>query len=292
MKTPRTIQTKRTRPKAGFRMLHAATRLTKKRKQRASTAAHPEDLGEVPGVGVARALLVIFLLHAAAIAGICLHNRWSEGADIKASVPALKGPKPPSRIAELRPYTVNVGDNYDKIARKYGVDREALEKVNEGKALEAGWVINLPNRRTEEISPVESMSGHVNPPTLAEEQEPEYALVERPPIQTSDSETYPGSRPGEMVELEGAPPEQTSQAILIKPRVNNPPSRRQPRIRLPQSQPAPASSAGRHTVSSGDTLYGIARRYGVNVTALQRANPNVNASSMRIGTSLVIPGNR
>jgi len=51
MKTPRTIQTKRTRPKAGYRILNAATRFTKKRKQRASTAAGQDEFTEVPGVG-------------------------------------------------------------------------------------------------------------------------------------------------------------------------------------------------------------------------------------------------
>jgi LysM repeat protein len=275
MKTPRTIQTKRTRPKSGFRMLHAATRLSKKRKQRASTTAVPEDLGEVPGVGVARALVVILLLHVAAIAGIWLHNRWSEGADIKASVPALKGPLPPTRIAELRPYTVNVGDNYEKIARKHGVDREALEKVNEGKALEAGWVINLPKRRNEEISPADAMSGRVNPSV---EEDPLYTQQPRPLIQTSDTHTHPGSEPGDLVEVE------TNKPLLIKPRGqvdDSTPPRREP-----------GASGRRHVVRDGETLWGISQKNGVSVAALQRANPNVNVKKMKIGTSLVIPAKR
>ena len=275
MKTPRTIQTRRTRPKSGFRMLHAATRMSKKRKQRASTTAAPEDLGEVPGVGVARALVVILLLHVAAIAGIWLHNRWSEGADIKASVPALKGPLPPTRIAELRPYTVNVDDNYEKIARKHGVDREALEKVNEGKALEAGWVINLPNRRNEEISPADAMSGRVNPPV---EEDPVYSLLERPPIQTSDTDIHPGSEPGDLGEVE------TNKPILIKPRgpvTESTPTRRES-----------GASGRRHVVSNGDTLWRIAHNNGISVDALKRANPQVNVKVLKIGTSLVIPAKR
>ena len=87
MNTRPTLQTKRKAPsKSGFRILRAATRRNSRRKQRAATTAAPEELGEVPGVGVARALVVILLLHVAAIAGIYLHNKWNSSSDLKAAV--------------------------------------------------------------------------------------------------------------------------------------------------------------------------------------------------------------
>mgnify|MGYP002629356776 FL=1 len=282
MKSLRTIQTKRTRPKSGFRMLHAATRATKKRKQRAATTAAPEDLGEVPGVGVARALVVILLLHVAAIAGIWLHNRWSEGADIQAAKPALAAPIPPERRAELRPHTVSKDDNIDKISRKYGVDRAALVTANDGvEDYEPGWVINIPNRRSEEISPSDAMGDRVNP--AAPEQA--YGQTPRPLIQTSETQSYPGSQPGELVPVEGVSPEPkpTDEPILVRGR---------PPVGSARPGPAPVSSNRRHTVKPNETLWRIALNNGISVDELKRANPNVNVSALKIGATLIIPEKR
>jgi membrane-bound lytic murein transglycosylase D len=55
---------------------------------------------------------------------------------------------------------------------------------------------------------------------------------------------------------------------------------------------APATKAApplRHNVAKGDTLSAIARRYGVSVAALQRAN-GISDSNIRPGQALVIPG--
>ena len=71
------------------------------------------------------------------------------------------------------------------------------------------------------------------------------------------------------------------------------------------AQPAPArqtiANAGRsentaitarprtHTVVSGETAVGIARKYGVKLSALQAANPGINPSRIRVGQVLNIP---
>jgi tetratricopeptide (TPR) repeat protein len=44
-----------------------------------------------------------------------------------------------------------------------------------------------------------------------------------------------------------------------------------------------------HTVGSGETLAGIARRYNVKLSALQSANPTMDAKRLRPGQALVIP---
>jgi membrane-bound lytic murein transglycosylase D len=44
-----------------------------------------------------------------------------------------------------------------------------------------------------------------------------------------------------------------------------------------------------HVVSSGETLGGIARQYGVRTADLQAANPGVRPRRMRIGTRLLVP---
>jgi len=79
----RRLQTKR-QTKKGFRTLFAKTA---QRKQRASTAT-PSDMdeleGDIPKVGIGRALTVILILHIVAIAAIYMGTKW-KGADSEGS---------------------------------------------------------------------------------------------------------------------------------------------------------------------------------------------------------------
>ena len=62
-------------------------------------------------------------------------------------------------------------------------------------------------------------------------------------------------------------------------------------VLLAAAPSARAQSGGpQYIVQSGDTLYGIAQRFGVSVADLQAANPNVSAAALRIGEAVVIPG--
>jgi LysM repeat protein len=58
-------------------------------------------------------------------------------------------------------------------------------------------------------------------------------------------------------------------------------------LRIPRVGQA-AQRPRTHTVSRGDTLFGIARRYGVSVTALRSAN-RITDDVVRLGQTLVIP---
>lgn len=51
----------------------------------------------------------------------------------------------------------------------------------------------------------------------------------------------------------------------------------------------PSASARLHTISSGETPASIARRYNIKVSALQSANPTMDAKRLRPGQALVIP---
>jgi LysM repeat protein len=53
---------------------------------------------------------------------------------------------------------------------------------------------------------------------------------------------------------------------------------------------ATASASGTHKVKQGETLYSIARHYGLSVGALQAANPGVKAAGLQIGQSLRLGG--
>lgn len=54
---------------------------------------------------------------------------------------------------------------------------------------------------------------------------------------------------------------------------------------------APGGSQRMHTVASGETLYGIAQRYGVTVQAIINANNLANPDRLSIGQQLIIPVN-
>ena len=44
-----------------------------------------------------------------------------------------------------------------------------------------------------------------------------------------------------------------------------------------------------HTVIAGDTLYLIAKKHGVRLDSLMRANPDIDPYNMLVGTILIIP---
>lgn len=53
--------------------------------------------------------------------------------------------------------------------------------------------------------------------------------------------------------------------------------------------PTPVSGPT-YVVQPGDTLFAIARQFGVTLEALQAANPAINANALPVGATLVIPG--
>ncbi len=61
-------------------------------------------------------------------------------------------------------------------------------------------------------------------------------------------------------------------------------------ISIPNEQPLlPTATPFKHSIQSGDTLYGIALQYNISLDRLVSANPGLNTSILAIGTELVIP---
>ncbi|GAA5479184.1 LysM peptidoglycan-binding domain-containing protein [Haloferula helveola] len=56
----------------------------------------------------------------------------------------------------------------------------------------------------------------------------------------------------------------------------------------PKPKPKPAPKFAYHTVRKGDTLYGLAKRYGTTVGTIQKTN-GISGSVIRIGQKLKIP---
>ena len=85
---------------------------------------------------------------------------------------------------------------------------------------------------------------------------------------------------------------------MLKKIADSPPATKkekpEPVKKAPAAEAAPktvakASSARSHTLKSGETLYRLASKYGVSVTAIQKANNIKNPNSMRDGMKLIIP---
>ena len=55
--------------------------------------------------------------------------------------------------------------------------------------------------------------------------------------------------------------------------------------------PLPSPTPFTYTVQSGDTISGIALKFGVSMDDLQAANPETPANAMSVGTILNIPSN-
>lgn len=62
----------------------------------------------------------------------------------------------------------------------------------------------------------------------------------------------------------------------------------QPARTPPAADPAPPRGSRMHTVAAGETLFGLARRYGVTMADIRRANA-LETDNLRIGQRLVIP---
>jgi len=290
MKLNPELQKKRKAPKGpGLRILNASTGNHKRRKQRAATAT-ADDLGEVPGVGVARALIVILLLHVVAIGGIAWHSKWSKENVLKATPSAATKPsesEKPRLVPGGKHGFVERGDNYLIIAGKHGVDVDALKAANNSAALSPGLRINIPPRRVEATTPSELVIGDQTPAVSI----PPVSLLEPSLIQSGPNETQQGSRPGPLVAVESTLPSRPapeSEPVLIKPRIRHleaPTPKVAPRA-IPVDEPL---SGKTHFVVKGDSIWGLSKKFGVSEESLMSTNGISDPTRLRLGVTLKIP---
>lgn len=266
-----------------------------RKRHRAATAAAPmPDIeGDVPNVGVARALVVILAIHIVAIAGIFVHSRFFEEKEVAvAEKPMLLAPVAPKAAentarlpkitADKEPYIVSAGESYATIAatlvgRGIQVTEEELRQANGNIEVYSGLILGVPRESSQRIvamDPPEFTALRGGAAVV-----PELAVV-----------TDPQRDEAPMVETTAVA---VDRAMLVRPQVTRavaePPASQPPAVesRTPRAE---ASMGGSYTVKAGDTLWRISQAHGTTPDALMKANGIKDPSKLRIGMKLKVPG--
>lgn len=306
MKNQRMSVKRRSVKKSKFRTLFA--NVTKKKRHRAATTAiSPEDLeGDVPNLGIGRALLVILAIHVVAIGGIFFHSyrldhsgeettsadtskkvvkaresELDESVAIRVS-PSISRTSQAASTEELpvfraadQIYSVGTGDSYSSIASRFGIDEMELRSANENIELRQGRRLRIPPKSITAVEPAEVTAlrmGHAPPPTVEKPAQPD--LVPTEAALAADARS---SEPLARVEEAPAPRAiPVSEAVISTPKAAS------------EEKPKSASGA-RYKVKSGDTFWSIAKRHGKSVDSVMKANGISDARKLRVGMNLVIP---
>jgi LysM repeat protein len=87
-----------------------------------------------------------------------------------------------------------------------------------------------------------------------------------------------------------------NEVLALKNTENTPPSPEKTKAaavkevkEAPPQATAPKTSGKTHIVKSGDTYYGIAKKYGISIATLEKANKGVKPTSLKVGAKIVIP---
>lgn len=204
-------------------------------------------------------------------------------ASVSTALPASLRPAQPSAPAE---YTIARGDTISGIAGRYGLDTNAILKLNNLQAntiIYPGQKIKLtgsapapsaPAAKPEAPAPASS-AGSVytvkSGDTLG-------AIAARHGVKLSEVLSWNGLNmnsiiyPGQKIKIG------SGQAPAPAPAAT------------PAPAPAPAANSGSYTVKSGDTLSAIAAKHGVKLSDILSANKLTMTSVIFPGNKLVIPG--
>jgi LysM repeat protein len=242
-------------------ILKRLSAVTNQRKQRVAAAAQEMD-DDDGSSRISRALTIIFLIHIVAIGLIFVHKNFLEDrtagvpeATAKAETAVVAVPVRPTALPRLstgeKPYIVSQGDNYTRIATELGVDEGDLRLVNEHVDISPGLILRIPPKRIVAQEPAEIVN-------IRQQQaaEPDRGLVEN-------------------IDVADAP-----RAKLVRPNTAS---------TLRATKTPSAASGQSYVVKSGDSVWRIANRFGVDQNALMKANNISDPRKMKIGMSLVIP---
>ena len=278
-----TLQTKRHNKKGGFRLLHAKVG---KRKQRVSTTASSSmDIsGDVPSVGIGRALMIILVLHVVAIGAIFLGTKKSDSEKLPALLAdkSKEEKKPQVKSSQLNRglerRVVKSGDNYTKLAKRYNVNAEELRRVNYDTPLSAGLFIYLPAKKVTVNEVVTQTTPDSLPP-----QTPPSPVSDRPDLGLGQNNAIDHVAVEEIGRDEVKPTTNQPAAVLIKPKKN-------PNLAATNEDQGSIGNSGKtYKVKSGDSIWRIAHNHKVNQESLLKLNGLSDPRKLRAGMVLKIP---
>jgi LysM repeat protein len=225
----------------------------------------------------------------------------------------------PELAVALEIYEVKTGDSLPKIAAAKGVSLEdliALNHLDEGNTeITAFTRLKIPSNKVAPPARVEPIKDFPVAQTNVPSASPVIPLEETPPAPLATAEdALPSVVPLANTTIDSTPPapaaapttESTPPAPAMVPVVNAPtpaatpkptpvapPSqvvaKPTPKPEAPKPVVKPSGSSKSHTMGKGDTLYSLSRKYGVSVTAIQKANNITNPNAIREGAKLLIP---
>jgi len=226
-------------------------------------------------------------------------------------VPAADATATSDVAVALEIYEVKTGDSLPKIAAAKGValeDLVALNRLDEGSTEVAAYTrLKIPAVKIAPPARVEAIKDFPAAQASVPAASAVIPLEETPPAPVVAEDALPTVVPLTNTTIDSAPPAASPPVSQMVPVVNAPPpvaapkpnpvappskviAKPTPKPEAPKPVAKATSSAKSHTMGKGDTLYSLSRKYGVSVTALQKANNISNPNAIREGTKLVIPG--
>ncbi len=319
MKFPSLSVKRRPVKKGAFRTYFA--NIVRSKKHRASTAAVPavpEVDGDVPNLGIARALVVILIIHVVAIAGIFAHSHWVETPSrdeaAKASLVGLEPKKalrdaatPLPRVSEeAQTHLITSGDTWDGIAEKYGVSVENLRRANANMDLSPQRRLTIPAASVADAQGDEGeLPSDSTPAAPASTNNNAVAAAPHPALNDIRNS-------GEMVATTAAGNE-----VLVRPGLKRPTEAQRvaaatggstTEVRTPKgstpaatttvatektpaknSEKAATTFSNNYTTKQGDTFWKIAQSHKTSPEAIMKANNIKDAKKLKPGMTLKVP---
>nr|WP_309099192.1 LysM peptidoglycan-binding domain-containing protein [Fredinandcohnia onubensis] len=181
-------------------------------------------------------------------------------------------------------HTVDTGDYLTVLAKQYGVTVNAIKEANQmtSDATRLGQTL---------VIPVLMGSGTSNPaPTVTQEPQTTQTQGSTYTIVAGDSLWGIAQKFGTTVSTLKSANNLTSDALQIGQTLTLPTGGDAVTSPTPEPTPIPTPSVTEtsHTVVAGDTLWGIASRYGTTVNVLKQAN-QLSSNLLSLGQTLTIP---